>query len=196
MTVVLVFESGNTLESIAFDATPKEDHSREAEVTSNPVESGSNMTDHVRQLPNKISIECLVTDYPSTSSLARTIPQATFLGSGKPEEGRSTLILNKLDELQRTGALVRLDTGIRSYDNLVIKSVRAPRDASLKKALRLSIEFQTVRFASSRSVEIKLPLEKGAQKKLSKGAQNTRAATPQELAKSKRSALVGILGLK
>ena len=59
-----------TIKGFPIDAAITEEHTYDSEVTSYPVESGSDITDNVRTLPIEITIEGLVSDNPLERRLA------------------------------------------------------------------------------------------------------------------------------
>jgi hypothetical protein len=61
---VFTFTRNGLTEVIVFDATTSESHTQDADVTENPVETGSAITDNVRAKPAQLKLETLVTDYP------------------------------------------------------------------------------------------------------------------------------------
>ena len=49
---------------IAFDATISEGHTGRSQLTAFPIETGADHTDHIRRLPDELSLEVVVTDDP------------------------------------------------------------------------------------------------------------------------------------
>lgn len=73
-----------TIGPIWIDVSISETHGLSADVTQHPVESGSDMTDHIRPTPRTIQIEGLVTNHPTELPLshaggARAIDDAGFI---------------------------------------------------------------------------------------------------------------------
>lgn len=65
LTSSLFFKtSGYTVDSIKFDLLLDEQHSMESEVTSHPVEDGSQINDHIQIKPRKGSLTGFVTNHP------------------------------------------------------------------------------------------------------------------------------------
>jgi hypothetical protein len=63
-TTLFYKDSGYSVDSITFDLVLDEQHSIESEVTSHPVEDGSQVNDHIHQLPRKGSLTGFVTNHP------------------------------------------------------------------------------------------------------------------------------------
>ncbi len=63
-TSLFYSEDGYSVGSIRFDLIVSESHTLESQVTEHPIENGSVVADHVRQLPRKGSLSGLVTNHP------------------------------------------------------------------------------------------------------------------------------------
>lgn len=64
MALKILFRTGNTLDTITFDASVSEQHGSESTVTDHPVETGANIIDHIRDLPSTLRIEGVLVDFP------------------------------------------------------------------------------------------------------------------------------------
>jgi hypothetical protein len=64
VSVLLTYTRGNSAAEVSFDAVVTEVHSMTAQVTSHPVEQGSNVSDHVYNEPRRITLDALVTNTP------------------------------------------------------------------------------------------------------------------------------------
>jgi hypothetical protein len=69
MRIFVTRDSGRAVE---FDAVVRETHNSSVTVTSHPVEKGSNINDHVRPEPLKLSIEACVSDTPIVEPATQT----------------------------------------------------------------------------------------------------------------------------
>lgn len=57
-------DNGGGNHTIYFDATTNEQHSSTAHVTTHKVESGPDITDHIRPLPRRLSLQAVITNTP------------------------------------------------------------------------------------------------------------------------------------
>ena len=64
MIGLFITRFGNQYGNVELDATIDESHEWKAEATSNPVEEGAPVTDHVIEQADKLSIKGFVTDTP------------------------------------------------------------------------------------------------------------------------------------
>jgi len=201
--------NGANLDVINVDATLSEVHSAEVELTSHPVETGADITDHARPKPREIRIDGFVTNAPLDDSLAgATVRALAGLGAGTqsaPAALGITATLNTLQQgsnvvrdafdkfqlLYQTAPLVMVFTPYRQYQNMVMVSFQANREQQNGDALKFSATFREVFFVSSQTVSVQTqPLAQGA---LDMGAQSPTPA-PAKLIKSKDTQLEQMFG--
>lgn len=183
--------SRKVLDTIVLDASLSEVHESDADVTEFPVEEGANISDNVRQKPQTLQVEALISDFHlsnegRTSASSGGPPSAQRpLGSnqiqntngatlkGSKGSARTTLLV--LEDYQAKGTLIDVETGLKTYRNMVIKSIRTPRDKNLKNGIKCTINLQTIIVVKSQSVVIKQSVPKG-QGVTPKGQQTPKAS--------------------
>lgn len=178
---ITVSQDGNSrrvLDTLVLDASLSEVHDSDADVTEFPVEEGSDISDNVRVKPKTLQVEALISDFhlsnegrAQASSGGPTSSQRPLAGA----EDDAKLTLAKLEDYQAKGTVIDVETGLKSYRNMVIKSLRTPRDKNLKKAVKVTIHLQTIIVAQSQSVVIKQSEPKG-QGTTKKGQQTPKKA--------------------
>ena len=105
--------------SVTIDASIKEDHESNCELTENPIESGADVIDHVSMLPKKLSIEGVVSDSPVSyfeidPSTGKISTNFNFFGtSSRSKDAYDTLI-----KLQESRTPFKVVTGLKVYDNM------------------------------------------------------------------------------
>lgn len=164
---VTVNTDGNSrkvLDTLVLDASLSEVHDADADVTEFPVEQGADISDNVRVKPKTLQVEALISDFhlanegrASASSGGPPSAQRPLAGA----KGDAKTTLAKLEDYQSKGTLIDVETGLKSYRNMVIKSIRTPRDKNLKNAIKCTINLQTIIIAQSQSVVIKSAEPKG-----------------------------------
>lgn len=112
--------------AVEMDASLSESHQAANEVTRHPVEQGSDITDHVRRQPERVTITGVITDTPTT------------LG-GALEENRSLSAFEKFLEMKDRADLVTVVTSLRQYSNMVIESYSIPRDARRGQSVEITL---------------------------------------------------------
>lgn len=164
---VTVNSDGNSrkvLDTLVLDASLSEVHESDADVTEFPVEQGSDITDNVRPKPKTLMVEALISDFHLSNEGRASVSSGGPVSSQRPlsgAKGDAKTTLAKLEDYQSKGTLIDVETGLKSYRNMVIKSIRTPRDKNLKNAIKCSINLQTIIIAQSQSVVIKQSTPKG-----------------------------------
>jgi hypothetical protein len=89
MGIALFTKQKPQIGTLILDASIREDHSLETEITDNPIEDGSVVTDHVLVLPRRVSLEVVATSNPDDNLLALigTGIQAALLAALAPFAG-------------------------------------------------------------------------------------------------------------
>ncbi len=199
MSVRLTWTSGDRELEAVFDAVVTETHSRSAQVTSHPVEQGSDVADHVYIDPLRLTLEAVVTNTP----LATPVTQA------RNSQGEVRRVDNaKANALRFDKDMLRprdvyealrkayndkssfdVDTAIEIYRSMVITSLSVPRDAGSGAQtsngvrvdrLSFSIEMQQIRVASSKTGDVRRPKAGAPKKKDNKGDKGKKEAGDQD----------------
>ena len=109
-------------------------HDQSNRVTEFPVESGATITDHVQALPVRISIRGMVGDL--------------FLQRGFKKADIATA-WEQLRTFMETAELLDFVTDVRSYENMVITSISAPRNAAVGRAMTFTMDMQEIRLVEA-----------------------------------------------
>lgn len=123
-----------SVSSVVLDAVISEDHQYNSRVTSYPVENGLNISDHIINEPEILSITGVVSDTP-----------LSFLAPFN----RSVNAFNALVEIHNRRERISVVTGIKVYDDMVITSLNVPRNVQSGQSLTFSIELQKMLLDSS-----------------------------------------------
>lgn len=139
--------------SIVLDASITERHGFAVEVTKHPVESGASPVDHAREQPDKLQIEGLVTNTALDSAT-----RAARGGETKPRQaGYAQEQLARLLELKSSRRAVTVETAARTYKDMVLTAIDLPIDSRTGDAYRFTLQFEQVRFVTSRRVTLARP---------------------------------------
>lgn len=170
--------------AIKFDLIVSETHSIEAQVTEHPIEDGSVVSDHIRELPRKGSLSGLVTNYPLQKDFYQ-LPTAFYeklsaLGNQnllesfvaqygyKPSKGPTKADYEGLERpknrasdtwaafkaLMATRTPVTISTGLEKYYTAVVTKVETSRESSTGDALTFHVEFQEIKVVTLTEVAI------------------------------------------
>jgi hypothetical protein len=146
------------IDAIVLDASVSETHTAEVEVTEHPVEQGVNIIDHARVKPRRLTIEGLISATPMAFTEA-VAPQSSrgisFVAHTAPVGmDLVTRAYADLLKLRADGTLVTVSTGLETYQNMLIKSLVFPRNASIGYSLRFTAELVEVRIVQNKTVKL------------------------------------------
>lgn len=164
---------GGKIGELQLDATIVENHSYRNDISKFPVESGSEINDHIRIEPDEISMRGLVTNTPINIFQENNAEVITNIAGGveiknekrSQEVNAAQLAFEKLLEISGrkssgeniTPKIVTVVTGLRVYTNMAISSFTADRDKNTGAALGFSATLQKIQFVKSETVKIPNP---------------------------------------
>lgn len=132
------------IQSIVVDVVPQETHTMESDVTHSPVETGVDVTDHIRPKPRTYAIaNGLVSECPLTSSPGET-----------PDPSAPGQAYQALVEIWESQALLTITTAIERYDNMVMVSCPVTRTVKDGDSLRFSATFEEIQIVQSQTVSV------------------------------------------
>lgn len=118
-----------------------ETHEFASKVTQFPVEDGSNMSDHILNAPDKLTINGFVTNSPIST-----------LDTSGPGTGESAF--EALQRIHRTREPVRVFTTLKEYEDMALERLSIPKNANTGETLRFTASFVHIRKVSSAIVEV------------------------------------------
>lgn len=157
---------------IEFDATLREVPTYSATVTEHPVERGSAVTDHVIPQNGRVQFEVVVTNTPSQLPATHMSGVTARQDNGVLKfSGPFNRVKSVHDEMVTlVGKLCSFSNAIRDYEDMVISSLTAPREARDGRSIRFTFEAQQIRF-----VEVKTgPAQAKRTSRKKKGATATK----------------------
>ena len=155
------------LVSIDLDVTNDEIHEWTNEVTTNPVEIGAPISDHIQELPDKIRISGMISDSAISDNVIRqfsNIDDSQFLT-------RSQTTFDLLRNLIKDKKLVTVYTRYKTYTDMALVSINLPRNNTTGDAINFTAEFMHVRIVSTQSVDIPKGISKKKAAKIDKSTQ-------------------------
>lgn len=103
---------------VPLDVVLSEDHTAEIEITSNPIENGSEVNDHAYIMPKKVTLEIA--------------------------DSKGALAYKALVAFQETRVPFTLVTGLDVYTNMLVKRINPKRDRKSSQIFTGSIDLQEV----------------------------------------------------
>lgn len=125
--------------AFALDVSREEVHELSAETTDHPVEEGSDVTDHIRERPFRLTVDGIVSAAPI---------------GGEIDPRRPIDAWEALVALFEARAPLTVDTGLALYERMVLLRAPANRSAITGGELSVRLEFQQIRTVQSQSVRI------------------------------------------
>lgn len=147
-----------------FDAFLKESHVGSVRVTEHPVQSGANISDHAYNLPDKLTIEILMSD------VMDTVIANQFYNEGPKTKSISAYeVLRQLKEKRQP---LKVRTRLYYYENMLIENMTTNDDFKTGESLRCTVMMRQIMMASvSTGVVSAKPFVSKRQKK---GTQQTK----------------------
>lgn len=138
---------------IKVDGVITETTQRTMRVTSNPVEDGINISDHVIEEPLRYSMTGIITDTPlgvaAISQLSGGVVDAVtgiFGSSDESNVTRSNQAYLQLVELMRQRQRITVSTTVQNYDDLIFETLSVNTDKSTANGIHFSASFVQVLF--------------------------------------------------
>lgn len=209
---------------IPIDVTVSRAINYENELTTNPVELGPDVTDHIRTKPITMQIEGVISDTPlsldnqkaglvssGASFAARKLGgfkggfQEAVIGAGAGKLGAklfqasgnpSEIGRKALEDLILNKTLFRVSTGKKFLDNMVMTRLSIPENQDNTYSLNFSATLQQIRIVKGQSVLIEKIASSAAHTAIKKQNLGAQATTPvtREASKSVLKSITGLFG--
>lgn len=133
------------------DACIDETHTFSSTITQFPIENGSNVSDHIFNSPDKLSIHGIVSDYPLPERINGNKADYQRV-NGNVNYSIAQDTLDYLLKIRSDKKLVTVITLLKRYSQMAIKDIKIPRNAKIGGALELTIDFEQFTTAESESI--------------------------------------------
>lgn len=200
VTTLLFGRKAAKIGEIQLDVTIREVPTYDSEITRFPVESGYDINDNIRKLPEKLEIDGIVTNTPLVvvfQDVTEQIKQdanGTEIRSnervGHPtyvEVAQNAMLDLAGRRIQSLGdgipKIFDIITGLRVYTNMAIESLSFPRESTTGQALRIRATFIQVEVINTETIAIpdpQTPFTDKTQSSVSKGNQTGSKSTTEE----------------
>lgn len=143
----LVYMQSN-IGGLFFDAIMSCNTQESLTITSHPVQSGANISDHAFRNPTKISMEIAMSDV-----MAQRVPgqftngaglRGVILNMAGANGSKSVSAYQRLVELQRMRMPFSVKTRLGYYSNMLIESIDVPDDVNTLTGLRCTVNMTEV----------------------------------------------------
>lgn len=190
--------------SIDFDVLIDESHEWTSDVTTNEVEEGSDIADHIRNQPDRVSFTGQISNanlYPEVTSASSESATGQVDSAGGNDRIQTTFDL--LRKLHETRQVVTVYTKHRTYTDMALTSCNIPRNASIGDSLQFTLQFTKIRIVSTQTVLVPpgISAKRSAKEGGANSATSKKAATQKDASKvqnktpeRRTSVLRGIIG--
>jgi hypothetical protein len=156
-----------TIDKIVVDASLSETHDITCQITEDNVETGSPISDHVQRMPDRLTMVAFFSNAPLSREQKQRVVESQgfqFTTTAEQEDaaqlgtvfsqgaiGYAETVYSRLEEL--IGVPITVVTGLKTYSDMLIESMSAPRSAGIGDALEVTVTFKHVRFVTNRVFE-------------------------------------------
>lgn len=134
----LVTKSVTEIAAVEVDAAITQQHSKSAQVTKHPVESGSLISDNVVDDPDTLRIEGIVSNFPVAILASLQFPP-------KRAETFDEVMQAAMDLRQPIDVI----TSLREYSNMIITGYEVPRDKNTSNEVRFTMTLERITIVST-----------------------------------------------
>jgi hypothetical protein len=134
------------------DLAMSEGHNFPGQVSEYPPEQGADISDHIRDMPPEITLECIVSDTP-VGDIA-TDPTRTAAGLETPLQ--STDALEKLREMKALRKPITIETSLGVFESMAFVDLDVPKDAGKSGGLFFTARFKKVVVVTNRRVKVRV----------------------------------------
>lgn len=145
LATLLGASKGPIIGGVQIDVSVRETHRSSSEVTDHAIELGADISDHVRRLPDEVTLEGIVSDLPTN-----LLELGGIELSGETAQKRYDDLI-RIVEFADTFDLI---TGLRTYSDMVFTRFEVDRDETTGKIIRFRADMKQLRFATSEEVAV------------------------------------------
>jgi hypothetical protein len=122
---------------VAFDALITDATDLSVTITDHPIEDGADVSDHVRDDPDQLRLDIIVSQTPANiPDLVKTTAAMDFF---RQEEAWQRLV-----DLLKRHAFVRVVTSVATWEDMVIQSLSRSRSSTVGQALEATIKVKKI----------------------------------------------------
>lgn len=144
--------------------TIEENHTDELEITDQPVEQGARISDHAYKRPAEVIVKCGWSNSPTISgfidglvgAVSGTIDGVESILTGN-DVNQVNDIYQQLLELQASRVPFTVYTGKRTYDNMLLRSLRLETNKESENSLMITATLRQIIIVSTRTVAVPAP---------------------------------------
>jgi hypothetical protein len=148
----LFFPTKSGIGQITFDALVSESVQTDADITTNPVESGADVADNIVIQPLSFNVEGIISDTP-VNFLGTLIDSVESIITGEQTERPSVKAWEALLKLQSDKKPFTYVNNLKKYENIAIKSLSYTQDKESFNILHFTATLQEVITVASKNAK-------------------------------------------
>lgn len=152
--------------SLELDLVLEETHEWKVEATTNPVETGSPISDHIILHPDKLRVRGFISD--QSINLSFNLFDKSKYGS----QSKTEFAFEMLRGMMKGKDVVTIYTKNRTYPNMVMTDLTIPRSSTIGEAMEVTMEFLEIRKVTT--ILVDLPKGISSKKEGKSGTPNQR----------------------
>jgi hypothetical protein len=134
LTVIQPQDSADGIISVSLDATISEGTEHNVTVTDHPIEDGASASDHIRDEPDQLTIEGIISRTPVENPYYLLLEK-----SQRHEEAWGQLVY-----WLKSHILVKISTSINTWENMAIQSLSRKRSSDVGEAVQFSLKVKEI----------------------------------------------------
>ena len=142
---------GGGLSALTVDTVDREVHDWRNEISDYPVEGKANISDNIKQTPDRLSFTCFISNTPIEGTIDQV---ANFTDRFLNGRKRTQDAYNQLLALKKLRIPVTVATRYRVYENVAIESVSIPREPDDGDALIFDITLKEINIVSTAMTKV------------------------------------------
>lgn len=173
---------------VTLDASVEEIHRKTNVVTDHPVEEGVNIVDHIRHLPDEITISGVVTDTPLYILPSLFAPNP--VDNRATTQDRAGQGYDELERIMNDGELVEVITTLRQYDSMHPTSFEVTRNAQTGNVIDFRMALRQVKTAVAEELSVPDPADPSNGNTADNGKQPTSPANDSQAGNAENRSLL------
>jgi hypothetical protein len=177
------------IDDIVVDIAISEDHTFENEVTSHPVETGSDVTDNSIVKPDAITLDCIISNTPLTTT-GREVNDQVLASSSPADEARAKLLA-----LRQSREPITVIDSLGTWTDMVLEHLSIPRSSRTGDALAFKATFKKLVIVTNERATVPVAIPR-AESKIKRGTRPSKSPpenSPPAAAEDHRTALHKLL---
>jgi len=152
MLDIISFLSPKMIGDIRVPVTIEEAYQDDLQITEHPVEKGAEISDHAFKRQPEVVIKCGWSN-SEIKALTDTL-QAIFEGGSLPTADYISTVYSQLLALQEKRTPFTVVTSLRTYDNMLFRSLAVIRDQKTGAAMSVTATLKQVRIVSTKATTL------------------------------------------